>query len=105
MAQLYGYDAGEFRLQPNQEWSYFWDVPEFPGNTRSTWTVTPFPNAVLDGPAHPEQRVEVVDFFLLRKGPDAEPPGPNKLQLNYKLRNVGKNPVAGHVIISAVTVQ
>jgi hypothetical protein len=101
-AQTLVYDLGQFDLKPNQTFPYFWDVPDNPGNAAATWTVTAVPGYTIEGPARPEQRVEVIDFFLLRKGPDAAPPGPNHLQLNFKLKNLTKNPAKGNLVASVV---
>ena len=102
-AETLVYDGiGGFNLRPNETGAYFWDVPEYPGNALCTWTVTAVPAGKLDGSADPEQRVEVINFFLLRKGPDSAGTGPNMLQLNWNVRNIGKNPATGRIIISAV---
>ena len=104
MSKVHSYSAGPFDLMPKQLASYFWDIPEYPGNSFCTWNVTAVPEAVLDGETLPEQRVEVIEVFLLRKGPNAAEHGANRLQLNYKIRNIGENSAKGNVVISAVEV-
>jgi hypothetical protein len=89
-----------FSLGPHKTASYFYDASEDLGNLkRCAWTITAVPEAVLDGEANPEQIVEVTDIYLLRKGPNAAPPGTNKLQLNWTIRNRGGNPVSGRVTL------
>jgi|ERR1035437_742847 hypothetical protein len=103
MVKTVVYNAGVFKnLKPKQAAPQFWDLPE--EFNLCTWTVTAVPDGVLDGPAHPEQRVQVTDVFLLRKGPDSSGQGPNKLQLNWKVQNIGANPANGYFIISGVVI-
>jgi hypothetical protein len=104
MAKTLVFNVGNFNLQSGKTANLFWDVPEYPGNTAATWSVTAWPEGVLDGPAQSEQRVEVSDLFLLRKGPDVPIKDRNKLQLNFNIKNIGNNPSNGRIIISAIVV-
>ncbi len=102
MATVYYYTAGQANLNAHQEAWLFWDVP---GDSRyfpnCTWTVTAVPVVdPIDNFYMPEQRVEVAEMFLLRKGPDSANPG--FLQLNFLVQNKGQNPVRANLIISAV---
>jgi hypothetical protein len=103
MAKIYGpYNGGSTQLQPNQTVQLFWDVPSGIPDNWLHWMVTAVPWGVNPEfevvPA--EQRIDVIDLFFLRKGPDSTVP--NQLQLNFKVRNLGKNPVHGNIIICAV---
>jgi hypothetical protein len=107
MVKTHVYNIGHFDLNPNQNGAYFWDVPEYPGNALCTWTVTALPEVQKhEVPTVLEQRVEVTDFFLLRKGFDSGwgsgTDGSNRLQLNYTIRNIGINRVWGTIIASAI---
>ncbi len=93
----------QFDLPPGRSATQFWDIPNNLWFTPATWTVTPYPETALDPPYPAEQRVEITNVFLLRKGPDVAPPDRRGLQLNYLVHNRGTHPAKGGIVISAVT--
>jgi hypothetical protein len=97
MAKTRIYNTGGFDLKAKKSSNYFWDIPD--KFVKGTWTVTAWPDATLDDPANPEQRVEVTNLFLLRKGPGTNA---NGLQLNFKINNLSNHPVKGFIMISGI---
>lgn len=101
MAKTYVFDTiGGFGLDQGQEASCFYDVEEKYGNMTCTWQLSAIPNASLDELPFPEQQVQVSNISILRKGPG---PFPNRIQINWKTKNIGKHHTNGRFAVSAIS--
>lgn len=90
---LYGpYNTGSVSPEPGETAWLFWNVPNGIPDNLCAWTATAVSQAVNAEfyPVPAEQRAELTEVYLLRKGPDSiEPNGPQR----YAIRNKGQNPV------------